>query len=135
MQAAQTYPLKTAAISAFAPTHANETQDDLKLMGVAKSVCREREIFAEGDSTDIFYKVVSGTVRSLRFLSDGRRQITSFFLPGDIFGVDFGSERGTGAEAVSDAVVIQVRRSAILADPEQSIRLWRRSVGELRRSQ
>jgi len=134
MQTAQAYQ-KTTEIAAVAVTSAHETQDELKLLGVAKSFGREREIFSEGGSTEFFYKVVAGTVRSLRLLSDGRRQITSFFLPGDIFGVEFGGERGAGAEAVSDTVVIQVRRSAILGDPDQSIRLWRRSVGELQRSQ
>ena len=72
-------------------------------------------------------------MRSFRLLSDGRRQITHFFLPGDIFGVEFGCERRAGAEALCDTVVIVARRSAIASDADQSMRLWRLTVGELQR--
>ena len=38
----------------------------------------DRQIYAEGDEARCFYKVVSGVVRTCRFLSDGRRQIDAF---------------------------------------------------------
>ena len=93
------------------------------------------EIFGEGDATDFVYKVVSGAARSVRLLTDGRRQIMHFFLPGDVFGVEFGRERRAGAEALSDAVVIVARRSAIASDTDQSMLLWRHAVSELQRSE
>ncbi len=54
--------------------------------GFRRTVSAEEEIFTEGDRAGTFYKVVSGVVRTCKLLSDGRRQIDAFHLPGDIFG-------------------------------------------------
>ena len=48
-------------------------------------------------------KVVSGSVRTYKILSDGRRQIGGFYLPGDIFGLEFADEHTLSAEAITDA--------------------------------
>ncbi|UHC17588.1 helix-turn-helix domain-containing protein [Methylobacterium currus] len=71
----------------------------------------EEEIYAEGDRVVHFYKVVSGAVRTYRLLSDGRRQIDGFHLPGDIFGLEAGAERRTGADALVDTTLVAHRRS------------------------
>ena len=42
---------------------------------------QDREIYGEGDAADVFFKVVSGVVRTCKFLSDGRRQIDAFISP------------------------------------------------------
>ena len=79
--------------------------------GVRRSFGRGEEVFAEGDPCTHFYKVVSGTVRTVKLLSDGRRQIDDFHLAGDVFGLEHGREHAVAAEAVEDAVVIAYRRS------------------------
>ncbi|TXH31796.1 MAG: cyclic nucleotide-binding domain-containing protein [Rhodospirillaceae bacterium] len=63
------------------------------------------EIYAEGDTTKVFYRVMSGIIRTCRFLADGRRQIEAFYSAGDIFGLDIEESRGFSAEAVTDCVV------------------------------
>ncbi|TGD98359.1 helix-turn-helix domain-containing protein [Methylobacterium nonmethylotrophicum] len=68
-----------------------------------RTVAAEAEIFAGGDRAGTFYKVVSGVVRTYRLLSDGRRQIDAFHLPGDIFGLEAGAEHRFNAEAVTEA--------------------------------
>jgi CRP/FNR family nitrogen fixation transcriptional regulator len=78
--------------------------------GVRRTFIRGEELFAEGEAADSFYKVVSGTVRVCKLLSDGRRQIEAFQLPGDIFGLESGTEHHFTAEAVEDTVVIAFRR-------------------------
>jgi CRP/FNR family nitrogen fixation transcriptional regulator len=40
------------------------------------------EIFGEAEPADYIYQVVEGAVRSHKLLSDGRRQIGAFHLPG-----------------------------------------------------
>ena len=45
-------------------------------------------IFGETEPADYIYQVVEGAVRSHKLLSDGRRQIGAFHLPGDIFGLE-----------------------------------------------
>ena len=72
---------------------------------------RGEEVFAEGDAGTFFYKVVSGTVRTGKLLTDGRRQIDAFHLAGDVFGLESGDCHRFTAEAVDDVVVIAYRRS------------------------
>ncbi|MGZ2476469.1 hypothetical protein ACVI1N_004824 [Sinorhizobium medicae] len=55
-----------------------------------------REIYAQGDLSDKCYQVSTGAVRVYRLLSDGRRQVVSFHLPGEMFGF----EAGPGQEAL-----------------------------------
>jgi CRP/FNR family nitrogen fixation transcriptional regulator len=82
-----------------------------------------REIFAEGGSTETFYKVLSGVVRVCKILSDGRRQIESFHVAGDVFGFEFGDERTLSAEAVNDCTLIAYRRRNVesLAEKDRDI--------------
>jgi len=79
--------------------------------GVRRSCAKGEELFAEGDPADFFYKVVSGTVRTCKLLSDGRRQIDAFHLAGDVFGLESSQEHRFTAEAVDDVVVEAHRRN------------------------
>jgi CRP/FNR family nitrogen fixation transcriptional regulator len=94
----------------------------LDLMGAPMSYARNTEIFAEDEPAEYLYKVVSGTVRTSKLLSDGRRQIAAFHLPGDVFGLEAGELHHFSAEAIVDSTVLVARRSAVLAlagrDPE-----------------
>ena len=78
--------------------------------GLRMTLAKGEELFAEGDAADHFYKVVSGTVRTCKLLSDGRRQIDEFHLAGDIFGLEPGEVHRFSAEAVGDATVLAFRR-------------------------
>jgi CRP/FNR family nitrogen fixation transcriptional regulator len=80
-------------------------------LGSVRRLAKDEEIFGEGDRAAFFYKVQSGTVRTFKLLSDGRRQIDAFHLPGDIFGIEPGEEHRFSAEAVGDATVVSYRRS------------------------
>ncbi len=78
----------------------------LRATGTVIHVAQGREIFAQGDNTDVFYKVVSGVVRVCKFLSDGRRQIEAFHVTDALFGFELGEERLMSAEAVSDCTLV-----------------------------
>lgn len=82
-------------------------------VGGGTSLCfeQDREIYGEGEEAGSYYKVVSGMVRTCRFLVDGRRQIDGFHVAGDVFGIETGSLRGLTAEAVSDCRIVAYRRS------------------------
>src|SRR5476649_2150247 len=101
------------------------THDEIKLIGVAKTFTKDQEVFGEGETTDFVYKVAAGAVRSFRILSDGRRQIAEFYLPGDVFGIELGGQRRSAAEALGEAVVVVARRTTLAADPDNADRLWR----------
>jgi CRP/FNR family transcriptional regulator, nitrogen fixation regulation protein len=87
----------------------------MHLMGATMTYPRDTEIFGENEPADYLYKVVSGAVRTYKILSDGRRQISGFYLPGDIFGLEFTDEHTLSAEAISDTKVLVVKRSALNA--------------------
>src|SRR6516164_10390970 len=74
----------------------------MHLMGATMAYPRDTEIFGENEPADYLYKVLSGTVRTYKILRDGRRQVGGFYLPGDIFGLEFADEHTLSAEAVSD---------------------------------
>jgi CRP/FNR family transcriptional regulator, nitrogen fixation regulation protein len=82
-------------------------------LGTARTFAKDEEIFAEGERTGYFYKVVSGAVRTFKLLSDGRRQIDAFHLPGDIFGMETGNEHRFSAEALGEATIIAYRRCSL----------------------
>jgi CRP/FNR family transcriptional regulator, nitrogen fixation regulation protein len=85
----------------------------MHLMGAVMTYPRDAEIFGENEPADYLYKVVSGTVRTYKILSDGRRQVSGFYLPGDIFGLEVTDEHTLSAEAISDAKVLVVKRIAL----------------------
>jgi CRP/FNR family nitrogen fixation transcriptional regulator len=86
---------------------------DAAAIGTAHVYAKDEEIFAEGDRALHFYKVVSGAVRTSKLLSDGRRQIDAFHLPGDIFGIESGEEHRFTAEAVGTSAVVAYRRCSL----------------------
>src|SRR5438067_507609 len=75
---------------------------DRHAAGEQRSFAAGDELFVEGQPADFFYKVVSGTVRTSKLLSDARRQIDSFHLAGDTFGFESARDYSFTAEAVED---------------------------------
>jgi CRP/FNR family nitrogen fixation transcriptional regulator len=84
----------------------------LERIGSRGSFGRNQEIYAEGDPSNCWYKVVSGTVRISKLLADGRRHIAEFCFGGDCFGLDNASERVFSAEAVDDVILMRFPRRA-----------------------
>jgi CRP/FNR family transcriptional regulator, nitrogen fixation regulation protein len=87
----------------------------MQLMGAVMSYPRNAEIFGDNEPANYLYRVVSGGVRTYKILSDGRRQVGGFHLPGDIFGLEFTDEHTLSAEAIADTKVLVVKRSALNA--------------------
>jgi CRP-like cAMP-binding protein len=82
--------------------------------GVAMNFARNEEVFAEGESAGYVYKVVSGVVRISKLLPDGRRQISAFHLPGDMFGFEIGDVHHCSAEAVVASKVVAFKWQGLL---------------------
>jgi CRP/FNR family nitrogen fixation transcriptional regulator len=57
-------------------------------------------VYAQGDPATDWFEVMLGTVRTCLLYSDGHRQLTGFFYPGDVFGFDSG-RYASSAEAVT----------------------------------
>jgi CRP/FNR family nitrogen fixation transcriptional regulator len=121
------------------PATAHALAGAIEFMAAPMPFPRNAEIYGEGEPAEYLYKVASGTVRTSKVLSDGRRQIGDFYLPGDIFGLESGDEHTFSAEAITDAKVLVIKRSALVAlaarDNDVARQLWALTSRELRRVQ
>jgi len=122
-------PMRSGAIS----------DGPLGMIGAPMRFARNAEVYGEDEPAEYLYQVISGAVRTYRMLDDGRRQISAFYLPGDIFGVEASEVHLSSAEAVTDAQVLVVKRSSVLARAEHekdlARQLWTLMVRELQRVQ
>jgi CRP/FNR family transcriptional regulator, nitrogen fixation regulation protein len=109
------------------------------LVATEFSFKKDEEIYGEDEPSDYVYQVIRGSVRSYKLLSDGRRQIGAFYLPGDVFGLESGPAHRLTAEAIGDTTVRLVkRRSLELAAGitiEVAHSLWSMTAGELRHAE
>src|SRR6266540_3983872 len=103
------------ARGAVPPVVSHPLGGSIELMGASMSFARNVEIYGENEPAEYLYKVISGTVRTYKVLSDGRRQIGAFYLPGDVFGFETGAEHAFSAEAIANTKVLLIKRSAVTA--------------------
>ena len=100
---------------------------------------KEEEIYGEDEPSDYVYQVIRGAVRTYKLLSDGRRQIGAFHLPGDVFGLDPGSTHRLTAEAITDTTVRLVKRRSLEAAAGSNVRvahnLWTMTACDLRHAE
>jgi CRP/FNR family transcriptional regulator, nitrogen fixation regulation protein len=85
----------------------------MQLIGVVTYYPRRTQIVHEDDASDRLYKVISGTVCTYKVLSDGRRQIGGFYLPGDIFGLECAEWHTFAAEPVTNVKVLAIKKSVL----------------------
>lgn len=111
----------------------------INLPGFVMSFSRNEEIFGEGETADFVYKVISGAIRTIRVLSDGRRQVGAFHLSGEVFGLEVGALHRFSAEAVGDCQIAVIRRShvdrAAGLEAGTACELWTMAAQELARLQ
>lgn len=118
---------------------AHSLSGPFEMVGAAMNFGRNMEIYGESEPADYVYKVVSGAVRAYRTLHDGRRQIAAFYLPGDTFGLEVDSTHVCSAEAITDSIILVVKRRAIVSqanrDPKIAQQMWTLAGQELQRFQ
>jgi CRP-like cAMP-binding protein len=133
-----------AARTTIQPPLAKATSSDpfaqsVAQLGVPMLYARDSEIYGEGEEAEFVYQVVSGAVRTYKILSDGRRQVGGFYLPGDVFGLEISETYGLSAEAVCNATITVIKRSSLWSlaktDSDVAQALWTLSARELQRVQ
>lgn len=81
------------------------------------------------------YSVTSGALRSVRLLSDGRRQVTGFLLPGDFIGLSNSPSHSHDIEAVTASTLCrfsqQDMRQLRTRFPQIERKMLERAFGEL----
>jgi CRP/FNR family nitrogen fixation transcriptional regulator len=88
--------------------------NSLAPVGLVMSFGRNVEIHAEGETSGYVYKVLSGVVRVSKLLPDGRRQISTFHLPGEMFGFESDQVHHASAEAVVPTKVVAFKWEGLL---------------------
>lgn len=78
----------SAPIFLIAPGHDSAKAGPLAASQPPLLFASGQEIYAQGEKADRLYRVEFGAVRIYRLLTDGRRQISSFHLPGEVFGFE-----------------------------------------------
>ncbi len=78
-------------------------------------------------------------MRTYKLLNDGRRQISAFHLPGDIFGLEADTDHRFTADAIANSTILVIKRSVLVAlagrDGEVANALWAQATGDLLRAQ
>jgi len=136
---ASTTSNKVAPVAYSPPDHFCALTGHAGLVATEFSYQKDEEIYGEDEPAEYVYQVISGAVRSYRLLSDGRRQIGAFHLPGDVFGLESGATHRLAAEAIIDTSVRLVKRrnleQAAGVDVQVARKLWAMTAGELRHAE
>lgn len=67
-------------------------------------------LFYQGDAATHVFEIVSGALRTVRVLSDGRRIITGFLFPGDVVGASSRDSYLAAVEAIEPTVIRRLSR-------------------------
>jgi CRP/FNR family transcriptional regulator len=65
-------------------------------------------VFYEGDAAEHVFNIVHGTIRLSKLLSDGRRLVTGFLMPGDFLGFARDDVYPYTAEAIHEAQLCEM---------------------------
>ena len=117
---------RNAAIRPRLQPAPRDALDLLEQFGTTVTVMHDQEIHGQGDRADYCYRILSGCVRMVRLMEDGRRQIGEFLLGGDLLGFDALETYDFSAEAVSDVVLRRYPRRMVDALAESNVALARR---------
>jgi len=104
------------SISRFGPIGAGQEMRIREAMDHSVAQPIWSQLVGEGETFDRPRILLAGWAARVRSLPDGRRQILSFFLPGDIFDVSLSAQAGVAAPIVSLTRVVFARFPTI-ADP------------------
>jgi len=109
------------------------------LPGLTLPFARNQEIYVADAPVSFIYRVVSGAVRTVSGLRDGRRQVAAFYLPGEVFGLEAGGTHHLSAEAVTETQLALTSRSVLewtaTRDHEAVAQMWSLATHALARTQ
>ena len=102
------------------PPSPMESLGTLRRYGADECICRQDE------SADYWYRLDGGAARKCMQISDGRRQIVDFLLPGDLFGFHTGPTHDCSVECVvANTMVLRYPRREMESLMEADLQLAR----------
>jgi CRP/FNR family transcriptional regulator, anaerobic regulatory protein len=90
-------------------------QREIGQLGHPVSLPPKAIVFTEGETAVAVYKLTRGTAALYKLMTDGRRQIVGFALPGDFLGSPFSDRHPCSVDAISQISVRQFPRRPFLA--------------------
>ena len=120
-----------AVCSALSP---EETEEMERAAGQLQLAPNEL-LVRQGQARIHVYSVTSGTLRTVRLMADGRRQVTGFLLPGDFIGLSGSAVHALDIEAVTASALCrfsqQDMRQLRTRFPHIERKMLERAFGEL----
>ena len=116
--------LTTASAYRRPCTSANgHLQIEMDSLGTFRRYDADETVYCQGGAADYWYRIVDGAARQCTQISDGRRQIMDFLLPGDLFGFDASTRHECSVECVaSNTTGYPVR--AMIGRERMSLTSW-----------
>lgn len=85
--------------------------EPIELLGTLQWYETGDSVYRQYESADHWYQIVSGAARKCAQISDGRRPVMDFLLPGDLFGFEAATRRQCFVECVAaDTSVLRYQR-------------------------
>jgi CRP/FNR family nitrogen fixation transcriptional regulator len=115
--------IERASLRVLPGKQVDQGLEGLEPFGSTVTIQREEELYQPGDAADCCWRIITGCVRKVELLDDGRRHVSAFLLPGDFFGFDDPDTRAFSAEAVTTTTLRCYPRSAVetLAESDAAI--------------
>lgn len=81
----------------------------------SKPIQKNKHLYREGDGFQSVYAVRSGSLKAYRTTEDGREQVTGFYFPGEILGMDgiSNNTHASSARALETASVCEIPFSSL----------------------
>jgi len=108
-----------------AALHARELWE-LERLAQSHAWVAKARLFAQDDAADFVYNITAGVVRLYILLSDGRRQVIGFALPGDFLGLALSDRYGFCADVVDSVTACRYSRRAFSEFVDDKPHLLRR---------
>lgn len=98
---------KIATSPPFASNPRCDPWQALQSIAFSRSYGTGQEIYGSGDPAQDWHRVTQGAARKCLILSNGRRRIVDFLLPGDFFGFGVRNAHHFSVEAIAQPTVVQ----------------------------
>ena len=81
----------------------------------SKPLQKSQHLYREGDGFQSVYAVRSGTLKAYKTTDDGREQVTGFYFPGEILGMDgiSNNTHASSAKALETAAICEIPFSSL----------------------
>jgi len=103
-----------------------EELDDLNALAEKATFEAKETLFIQGDPAKAVYTVTSGTLRVYKLMSDGRRQIVGFMMPGDFLGLSLSERHGFSVDAIDRVSACRFERLGFVSFIDLKPHLLRR---------